>query len=68
MIGRNSGIRKDGASVLSQKSVNIRPPSHPGSLRCALSVGPLTHIDRAPCEPGVSTPEFANVPLRQDTR
>ena len=48
-------------NVLSQKFVEIRPPIHPVSLRCALSVGPLTRIDRAPSETGVSTPEFANV-------
>ena len=36
------------ASVLSQKSVNIRPPSHPGSRRCARSVYPTdTHRSRA---------------------
>jgi len=52
--------------VVSQRSVNILPPSHPCSLRCAHSVGPLTHIDRAPCEPGVSTPEFADLSLRHD--
>ena len=60
------------ASVLAQKSLDILPPIHPGSRRCAHSVGPTTHIDRAPCEPGVGalrahTPEFVNVSLRQDT-